>query len=81
MNCTFNLHYISHLYLSKEIAMTADNLSFSIVIDFIPDIDEGRQDFTQKMKETAALYHGSFSLDQKHRPTIGGLTEIGRAHV
>lgn len=54
--------------------MTADNLSFSIVIDFIPDIDEGRQDFTQKMKETAALYHGSFSLDQKHRPTIGGLT-------
>ena len=54
--------------------MTADNLSFSIVIDFIPDIDEGRQDFTQKMKETATLYHGSFSLDQKHRPTIGGLT-------
>ena len=34
--------------------MTADNLTFSLEIDFIPDIQEGRMDLKAKMKEVAA---------------------------
>lgn len=30
--------------------MTADNLTFALEIDFIPDLQEGRDDFKKKMK-------------------------------
>lgn len=55
--------------------MTSDNLSFSVEIDFIPDITEGRNEFKEKMKETAKKLNGTFSLDQKMRPLISGLTK------
>ena len=29
--------------------MTADNLTFALEIDFIPDLQEGRDDFKKKM--------------------------------
>jgi hybrid cluster-associated redox disulfide protein len=54
--------------------MTADNLSFSLEIDFIPDVEEGRQEFIQKMKDTAKTFHGAYSLSQKKTPVISGLT-------
>ena len=40
--------------------MTADNLTFSLEIDFIPDIQEGRMDLKAKMKEVAAKYAGTY---------------------
>ena len=33
--------------------MTADNLTFALEIDFIPDLQEGRDDFKKKMKSVA----------------------------
>lgn len=55
--------------------MTAENLTFSIEIDYIQDIEEGRSDFQKKMKETAEKYDGFYTLDAKHRPMIVGLAK------
>lgn len=55
--------------------MTADNLTFSVEIDYIPDIEEGRLEFEKKMKDTAAQYDGFFTKDAKHRPLIAGLAK------
>ena len=48
--------------------MTVDNLSFSLEIDFIPDLEEGRADFKKRMKEVAAKHDCTFTLDKKFRP-------------
>lgn len=53
--------------------MTADNLTFSVEIDYIPDIEEGRLEFEKKMKETAEQYNAFYTKDAKHRPLIAGL--------
>ena len=45
--------------------MTADNLTFALEIDFIPDLQEGRDDFKKKMKSVAEKIDGSYTLDQK----------------
>ena len=50
--------------------MTADNLTFALEIDFIPDLQEGRDDFKKKMKSVAEKIDGSYTLDQKSRPII-----------
>lgn len=55
--------------------MTADNLTFSVEIDFMPDITDGQEEFKQRMKDVAAKYNGSYNLDEKHRPIIGGLVK------
>lgn len=55
--------------------MTAENLTFSIEIDYIPDVTEGRTEFEKKMQETAAQYEAFFTKDQKHRPVIAGLSK------
>ena len=55
--------------------MTADNLTFSLEIDFIPDIQEGRVDLKKKMKEVAAAHDGTYILDPKGRPIITGLSK------
>lgn len=55
--------------------MTSDNLTFSLEIDFIPDVEEGRQEFVQKMKDTAKEFNATYSLSVKDKsPTISGLT-------
>lgn len=46
--------------------MTADNLTFSLEIDFIPDIQEGRMDLKAKMKEVAANMPAHMSLIRRH---------------
>lgn len=53
--------------------MTADNITFSLEIDYIPDEMEGRSDFEAKMKSTAAQFDGFYTLDRNHRPVIAGL--------
>ena len=53
--------------------MTEQNLTFSIEIDFIPDMKEGRASFQETMKKAAAQYHGTYVLDPKKRPIIAGL--------
>ena len=55
--------------------MTVDNLSFSLEIDFIPDLEEGRADFKKRMKEVAAKHDCTFTLDKKFRPVISGLSK------
>lgn len=55
--------------------MTADNLTFSLEIDYIPDIAEGRPEFEKKMKETALQYECVYTKDQKQRPVIAGLAK------
>ena len=55
--------------------MTADNLTFSLEIDFIPDIQEGRSEFKKKMKEVADKHEGTYILDPKGRPIISGLAK------
>lgn len=55
--------------------MTADNLTFSLEIDFHSDIQEGRMDLKAKMKEVAAKYAGTYVLDPKARPIISGLSK------
>lgn len=55
--------------------MTADNLTFSIEIDFIPDIKEGRSDFQKQMKDAASRYQGVYTLDKSKRPIIAGLSK------
>lgn len=49
-------------------------LFFSLSVDFIPDMQDGRQSFIEKMKETATLYQSPFSFDAKDRPTIEKIT-------
>ena len=56
--------------------MTADNLTFSLEIDFIPDIAEGRNEFKHKMKEVAEKHEGTYILDPKGRPIISGLQRM-----
>ncbi len=55
--------------------MTADNLTFSLEIDFIPDLQEGRDDFKKKMKLAAEKTDATYNLDPKSRPVISGLTK------
>ena len=55
--------------------MTADNLTFSLEIDFIPDIAEGRNEFKHKMKEVAEKHEGTYIPDPKGRPIISGLAK------
>ncbi len=55
--------------------MTQDNLTFSIEIDFIPDIQEGRTELKDLMRTTADKYDGTYILDPKARPIISGLTK------
>ena len=55
--------------------MTADNLTFSLEIDFIPDIQEGRNELKQQMKATAEKFDGTYILDPKARPIISGLSK------
>lgn len=55
--------------------MTADNITFSLEIDYIPDEMEGRTDFEQKMKTVAENLEGFYTLDREHRPIIAGLAK------
>lgn len=45
--------WIQEIGYIKELLMTADNLTFALEIDFIPDLQEGRDDFKKKMKFVA----------------------------
>ena len=50
--------------------MTADNLTFALEIDFIPDLQEGRDDFKKKMKSVAEKIDGdrkSTRLNSSHK--------------
>ncbi len=55
--------------------MTADNLTFSVEIDYIADVTEGRAEFEKKMQETAPSYDAFFTKDEKHRPILCGLSK------
>ena len=55
--------------------MTADNLTYSLEIDFIPDIKEGRDEFKKRMKAAAEKMEGTYVLDPKARPMITGLAQ------
>ena len=41
--------------------MTADNLTFALEIDFIPDLQEGRDDFKKKMKMAEETFYDESS--------------------
>ena len=55
--------------------MTIDNLTFSLEIDFIPDIEDGRKDFEKRMEDVAKRVDASFHLDSKSRPVISELAK------
>lgn len=55
--------------------MTIDNLTFSLEIDFIPDIEDGRKDFEKRMEDVAKRVDASFHLDSKSRPVIAELAK------
>lgn len=55
--------------------MTADNLTFSIEIDFIPDIQDGRAELKKSMKSVSEKFDGTYILDPKARPIISGLAK------
>lgn len=55
--------------------MTADNLTFSLEIDYIPDETTGRSELEKKMKDAASEFHGFYTLDKDHRPIIAGLAK------
>lgn len=55
--------------------MTIDNLTFSLEIDFIPDIEDGRKDFEKRMEDVAKRVDASFHLDSKSRPVIAKLAK------
>lgn len=55
--------------------MTIDNLTFSLEIDFIPDIEDGRKDFEKRMEDVAKKVDASFHLDSKSRPVIAELAK------
>lgn len=55
--------------------MTADNITFSIEIDYAPDVSEGRAEFEKKMKDAAESFGAFYTLDKDHRPVIAGLAK------
>lgn len=55
--------------------MTIDNLTFSLEIDFIPDIEDGRKNFEKRMEDVAKRVDASFHLDSKSRPVISELAK------
>lgn len=55
--------------------MTIDNLTFSLEIDFIPDIEDARKDFEKRMEDVAKRVDASFHLDSKSRPVIAELAK------
>lgn len=55
--------------------MTIENLTFSLEIDFIPDIEDGRKDFEKRMEDVAKRVDASFHLDSKSRPVIAELAK------
>lgn len=55
--------------------MTIDNLTFSLEIDFIPDIEDGRKDIEKRMEDVAKRVDASFHLDSKSRPVISELAK------
>ena len=55
--------------------MTIDNLTFSLEIDFIPEIEDGRKDFEKRMEDVAKRVDASFHLDSKSRPVIAELAK------
>lgn len=55
--------------------MTIDNLTFSLEIDFIPDIEDGRKTFEKRMEDVAKRVDASFHLDSKSRPVISELAK------
>lgn len=55
--------------------MTIDNLTFSLEIDFIPDIEDGRKDIEKRMEDVAKRVDASFHLDSKSRPVIAELAK------
>ena len=55
--------------------MTIDNLTFSLEIDFIPDIEDGRKNFEKRMEDVAKRVDASFHLDSKSRPVIAELAK------
>ncbi len=61
--------------------MTADNLTFSIEINYIQDVTEGRAEFEKKMQEVAGVVGAAFTRDNAKRPILAGLAadEITKA--
>lgn len=55
--------------------MTADNITFSLEIDFIPDVTEGRDEFKKTMRDVSAAHDGTYIQDPSGRPMITGLTK------
>lgn len=55
--------------------MTADNLTFSLEIDYIPDETAGRSEFEAKLKKETEALHGFYTLDKDHRPIAAGLAK------
>ena len=54
--------------------MTADNLTFSIEINYIQDVTEGRAEFEKKMQEVAGVVGAAFARDKAKRPILAGLS-------
>ncbi len=61
--------------------MTVDNLTFSIEINYIRDVTEGRAEFEKKMQEVAGDIGAAFTRDREKRPVLAGLSadEITKA--
>ncbi len=61
--------------------MTVDNLTFSIEINYIRDVTEGRAEFERKMQEVAGDIGAAFTRDREKRPVLAGLSadEITKA--
>lgn len=57
--------------------MTINELTFSLEIDFIPDIEDGRKDLKERMETVAKKMTASFLLDSKSRPVISGIPKDG----
>ncbi len=53
--------------------MTKDNLTFSIEINYIQDVTEGRAELEKKMQEVAGEVGAAFTRDGAHRPILAGL--------
>ncbi len=53
--------------------MTKDNLTFSIEINYIQDVTEGRAELEKKMQEVAGEIGAAFTRDGAHRPILAGL--------
>ncbi len=61
--------------------MTVDNLTFSIEINYIRDVTEGRAEFERNMQEVAGDIGAAFTRDREKRPVLAGLSadEITKA--